>query len=89
MFLMKNYSEEGLINIGVGEDLSIKELAEMIKEITGYKGKIIFDVSKPDGTPRKLMDVTKLSTLGWKASIGLKEGIASVYKEKFLNKIEW
>ena len=89
MFLMKNYSEEGLINIGVGEDLSIKELAEMIKEITGYKGEIIFDVSKPDGTPRKLMDVTKLSTLGWKASIGLKEGIAGVYKEKFLNKIEW
>jgi len=89
MFLMKNYSEEGLINIGVGEDLSIKELAEMIKEITGYKGKIIFDVSKPDGTPRKLMDVTKLSTLGWKASIGLKEGIVGVYKEKFLNKIEW
>ena len=85
VFLMKNYSEEGLINIGVGEDISIKELAEMIKEITGYKGKIVFDVSKPDGTPRKLMDVTKLSTLGWKASIELKKGIADVYKEKFLN----
>lgn len=87
VFLMKNYNEEGLINIGVGEDLSIKELAEMIKEITGYKGKIVFDSSKPDGTPRKLMDVSKLSSLGWKASIGLKEGITRVYKEKFLSSV--
>ena len=87
VFLMKNYSEDGLINIGVGEDLSIKELAEMIKDIVGYKGKIIFDSSKPDGTPRKLMDVSKLSSLGWKASISLKEGIAQVYKEKFLSDV--
>jgi GDP-L-fucose synthase len=84
VFLMKNYSEEGLINIGVGEDLTIKELAEMIKEITGYKGNIVFDSSKPDGTPRKLMDVSKLSALGWNASIHLKDGIEEVYKEKFL-----
>lgn len=83
VFLMKNYNEEGLINIGVGEDLSIKELAELIKDIVGYKGKIVFDASKPDGTPRKLMDVSKLSSLGWKASISLKEGIAQVYNEKF------
>jgi len=83
VFLMKNYNEEGLINIGVGEDLSIKELAEMIKGITGYKGKIVFDSSKPDGTPRKLMDVAKLSALGWRASISLREGITQVYKEKF------
>jgi GDP-L-fucose synthase len=83
VFLMKNYDKEGLINIGVGEDLSIKELAELIKEITGYNGKIVFDSSKPDGTPRKLMDVAKLSALGWKASISLKEGIMQVYKEKF------
>jgi GDP-L-fucose synthase len=87
VFLMKNYDEEGLINIGVGEDLSIKELAEMIKEITNYKGNIVFDSSKPDGTPRKLMDVSKLSALGWKASIELKEGIGRVYKEKFLTTI--
>jgi len=87
VFLMKNFNEEGLINIGVGEDLSIKELAEMIKGITGYKGKIVFDASKPDGTPRKLMDVSKLSSLGWKASIGLKEGITQVYKEKFVSAI--
>jgi GDP-L-fucose synthase len=87
VFLMKNYNESGLINIGVGEDLSIKELSEMIKEITGYNGKIVFDSSKPDGTPRKLMDVTKLTTRGWKASIGLKDGIIHVYKEKFLSSV--
>jgi GDP-L-fucose synthase len=87
VYLMKNYNEEGLINIGVGEDLSIKELAELIKEIVGYKGKIVFDSSRPDGTPRKLMDVTKLSSLGWKATIGLKEGITQVYKEKFLSAV--
>jgi len=85
VFLMKNYNEPGLINIGIGDDLSIKELSEMIKEITGYNGKIVFDSSKPDGTPRKLMDVTKLSSLGWKASIRLYDGIRKVYDEKFLN----
>ena len=88
MFLMNFYSEKGLINIGVGEDLSIRELAEMIKDIVRYKGKIVFDSSKPDGTPRKLMDVSKLSARGWKASITLKDGIAQVYKEKFLASIE-
>jgi GDP-L-fucose synthase len=87
VFLMKNYSEPGLINIGVGEDLSIKELSEMIKEITGYNGKIVFDSSKPDGTPRKLMDVSKLNSLGWKASISLKNGITQVYKEKFFSAV--
>jgi GDP-L-fucose synthase len=88
VFLMKNYNEEGLINIGVGEDLSIKELAEIIKEITGYNGQILFDKSKPDGTPRKLMDVTKLSFLGWRATIQLKDGIEKTYTEKFIrNKI--
>jgi GDP-L-fucose synthase len=85
MFLMKNYNEGGLINIGVGGDLSIKELAEMIKEIVGYNGKIVFDSTKPDGTPRKLMDVSKLLFFGWKASIPLKGGIAQVYKDKFGN----
>jgi GDP-L-fucose synthase len=85
VFLMKNYNEPGLINIGVGEDISIKELAEMIKEITGYKGKIVFDTSKPDGTPRKLLDVSRLTQLGWKASIELITGIGSVYKTKFIN----
>jgi GDP-L-fucose synthase len=73
-----------LINIGVGEDLSIKELAGMIKEITGYNGEIVFDTSKPDGTPRKLMDVSKLSSLGWRATIQLKSGIETTYKERFI-----
>ena len=82
VFLMKNYNEPGLINIGVGEDISIKELAEIIKEITGYKGIIVFDVSKPDGTPRKLMDVSRLSNLGWKAFISMPDGIFRMYKEK-------
>jgi GDP-L-fucose synthase len=84
LFLMKNYNEPGLINIGVGEDLTIKELAAMIREITGFKGSIVFDASKPDGTPRKLMNVSKLNALGWKASISLKEGIKAVYHDHFL-----
>jgi GDP-L-fucose synthase len=88
VLLMNNYSEAGLINIGAGKDLSIKELAEMIKEITGFTGKIIFDPSKPDGMPRKLLDVSKLSSFGWKASIALEEGIKKVYNEKFLSLIE-
>ena len=83
-FVMQHFDEPGFINIGVGEDISIKELAEMIKEITGFKGKIVLDPSKPDGTPRKLLDVSKLSQLGWKASIPLREGIEQVYKENFL-----
>ena len=83
VFLMRNYNESGLINIGVGDDLTIKELAEMIKQIVGYQGKIVFDTSKPDGTPRKLMDVAKLTSLGWKASIPLHEGVEKVYQEKF------
>ena len=79
VFLMKNYDEAGHINIGVGEDISILDLAELIKHIIGYEGTINWDHSKPDGTPRKLMDVTRLSSLGWKARIGLQEGIRSVY----------
>lgn len=85
-FVMQHFDEPGFINIGRGEDISIKDLAEMIKKITGFKGKIIFDHSKPDGTPRKLLDVSKLSQLGWKASIPLYEGIQQVYKENFMGK---
>jgi len=80
-FLMQNYNQKGFINIGVGEDIEIKELALLIKDIVGYKGELRHDTSKPDGTPRKLMDVSKLSTLGWKAKIGLREGIEKVYEE--------
>lgn len=77
--LFKNYNEPSLVNIGTGEDLSIKDLALMIKEITGFEGQLDFDTSKPDGTPRKLLDVSKLHNLGWKHQIDLKEGIAKVY----------
>src|SRR6266496_4954452 len=80
-FLMKTYNEAGFINIGVGEDISIIDLANLISKITGYKGEVKFDHSKPDGTPRKLMDITKLKSFGWKASIGLEEGIKMVYNE--------
>ncbi len=81
LFLMENYSEPGLVNIGVGHDITIHELAILIKNITGFKGEILLDTSKPDGTPRKLMDVTKLTSFGWKASIGLDEGIERVYQQ--------
>lgn len=84
-FLMQNYNEPGLVNIGVGKDLPIKELAELVKSIVKYNGKLVWDHSKPDGTPRKLMDVTKLNSLGWQAKISLKDGIEKVYREKFLN----
>jgi GDP-L-fucose synthase len=80
-FLFQKYNEGGFVNIGVGEDISIKDLAQLIQEIVGYEGALNFDTSKPDGTPRKLMDVSKLKGLGWSARIGLKEGIARVYKE--------
>src|SRR5882757_531321 len=80
-FLMQQYNDAGLINIGTGEDLEIKELALLIKKIVGYSGEIQHDLSKPDGTPRKLMDVGKLHSLGWKAAIGLEDGLRSVYSE--------
>ncbi len=78
-FLMDNYNSEGLVNIGTGRDLTIAELAQMIKEVVGYEGTIVFDHSKPDGTPRKLLDVSKLSALGWKYKIELRDGITTVY----------
>jgi len=80
-YLMQNYDEEGLVNIGTGEDISIKDLAMLIKDIIGYKGEIKFDASKPDGTPRKLMDVTKLHSKGWKHTIDLPEGIELAYQD--------
>lgn len=80
-FLMKEYNEEGFLNIGVGDDISIYDLAQMISNIVGYQGKIVKDTSKPDGTPRKLMDVSALHTLGWKHKIELEQGIRMVYEE--------
>ena len=80
IYLMENYSEPELVNIGTGEDISIKDLALLIKEIVGFEGELRFDTSKPDGTPRKLMDVSKLHDYGWKHQIGLRDGITSVYE---------
>jgi GDP-L-fucose synthase len=84
-YLMENYDEPGLINIGTGEDISIKDLASLIKKIIGFEGEIKYDVSKPDGTPRKLMDVSKLHSKGWKHTIELEEGIKLAYSD-FLTK---
>jgi GDP-L-fucose synthase len=80
-FLLQNYNEAGLVNIGWGEDVSIKELAEMIAVEVGFTGLLEFDVTKPDGTPRKLMDTTKINSSGWKASIQLKDGIIKTIQE--------
>jgi GDP-L-fucose synthase len=81
LFLMLNHNEKGCTNVGVGYDVSILELAELIKNIVGFEGELQFDASKPDGTPRKLMDCSKLTAMGWKASITLREGIEKVYHE--------
>ena len=80
-YLMETYNESGLVNIGVGEDISIIDLAKLIKKIVGFEGEILIDTSKPDGTPRKLMDVTKLNALGWKVTIRLEDGVRMVYEE--------
>jgi GDP-L-fucose synthase len=80
-YLMQHYNEPGLVNIGLGEDISIGDLARLIQKIVGYQGQLFFDITKPDGTPRKLMDVSKLHSYGWKASIPLEEGIRKVYEE--------
>lgn len=80
-FLMENYNDKGLVNVGWGTDVTILELAQLVKKITGYEGDLKFDASKPDGTPQKLMDVSKLANLGWKASVSLEEGITKVYEE--------
>ena len=81
LYLMENYNESGLVNIGLGEDISIIDLARLVKKIVGFEGEILTDTTKPDGTPRKLLDVSKLADLGWKARISLEEGIKKVYDE--------
>jgi GDP-L-fucose synthase len=80
-YLMETYNEPGLVNIGTGEDITIKELAYLVKDIVGYEGEIEFDTSKPDGTPRKLMDVTKLANAGWRYHTTLEQGIALAYQD--------
>ena len=81
IFLMENYDEEGWVNIGTGSDLRIKDLANMVADVVGYKGQIKWDTSKPDGTPRKLLNVGLINSLGWKALIDLRNGIESVYEK--------
>lgn len=81
VFLMENYSGKEMVNIGTGEDIAIKDLALLVKEIVGFEGALTFDTTKPDGTPRKLMDVSRLHALGWKHSIDLETGIRSVYQQ--------
>ena len=85
LYLMLNYNQAGFVNIGVGNDISIMDLALLIQKTTGFTGNIVWDASKPDGTPRKLMDVSKLNNMGWKAKINLETGIQQVYKEVFGN----
>jgi GDP-L-fucose synthase len=80
LFLMEHYDSEEIINVGVGEDITIQKLAELIKEVVGYEGEIVFDPSKPDGMPRKLLDVSRLQALGWSPSISLKEGLRQTYR---------
>jgi GDP-L-fucose synthase len=82
-WLLENYNEPGLVNVGTGTDLSIRELAELVQRTVGYEGSIRFNTDYPDGTPRKLMDVSKLAEHGWKATTGLEEGVAAVYADAF------
>ncbi len=81
LFLMEKYNEKEIINIGCGADVSIKELAELVKEIIGYTGKLVFDTTKPDGTPRKLLDVSKIHALGWQHKTALKDGMKTAYQD--------
>ena len=80
-FLMENYNGEMFVNVGSGTDISIADLAAVVKEVVGYEGDIVFNTERPDGTPRKLMDVSRIHSMGWKHRIELKEGIAMVYRE--------
>jgi len=85
VFILKNYSSPEFLNIGVGQDMTIAEFAQIVADVIGYQGKIRYDVSKPDGTPRKLVDVSRLSALGWKARIPLREGLARAYADFLAN----
>lgn len=80
-FLLENYNEKGFVNVGTGDDVSISDLAFLVKNIVGFEGNLVFDTSKPDGTPRKLMDVSKINQFGWKHKIDLEDGIQAVYDD--------
>ncbi len=79
LFLMKSYDGAEPVNVGAGEDIAIRDVATLISEVVGFNGKLVFDASKPDGTPRKVLDVSRIKALGWSAKIGLKEGLAATY----------
>ena len=87
LFLMNNYDQKQFVNVGTGKDISIAELAELVKKVVGYKGEIVFDTTKPDGTPRKLLDLSLIHSLGWKHKIELEEGIAHTYDDFLKNQI--
>jgi len=80
LFLMDTYNESGVINVGCGSDISINDLAELVKKVTDFRGKIVYDSSKPDGTPRKLLDTSKITSLGWKPTVPLEQGLLETYK---------
>jgi GDP-L-fucose synthase len=80
VFLMQHDEPQDLVNVGVGEDLSIAELATLIAEVVGFRGRFVYDSSKPDGTPRKLLDVSRMHELGWRARISLRDGITDTYR---------
>jgi GDP-L-fucose synthase len=86
VFLMKNYSQDGILNVGYGSDVTIRELAEAISEAVGFKGSFAYEAEKPDGTPQKLLDCSRLNSLGWRASTGLRDGIAKTYEWYLQNK---
>ena len=88
IFLLQNYNSSEIINVGSGKDLTIQELAKTICSVIGYKGEIRFDISKPDGTPRKLLDVSKINKLGWKAKIDLKTGLKITYEWYLKNNVQ-
>ena len=84
LFLMQNFNEPGFVNVGTGTDLTIKQLADLVSKVVGFAGGVEFDTTKPDGTPRKLMDVSKIHTLGWRHRIELEDGLRDTYEKSFL-----
>jgi GDP-L-fucose synthase len=87
VFVLEHYSGEQHLNVGTGEDLPIADLARLVAQVVDYKGEIVFDTSKPDGTPRKLLDVSRLSALGWKASTRLREGLERAYRSFLMEEV--
>jgi GDP-L-fucose synthase len=81
VFVMKHYSGDGFLNVGTGEDIAIADFARLVADVVGYRGEIVFDTSRPDGAPRKLLDVSKLAALGWRARTPLREGLTAAYAD--------